>query len=110
MTERVPFALTLEVDLHLLSPEQGGVKTPVSSGYRPLCQFAIDDGKTQTVGMCQLELVDAEQVHPGGSARGLLRFAEGVAEIVKVIAHVGSDVALVEGARVIGSARVTAIA
>ncbi len=107
--EQVPFALALRVDLRLVPPDRGGVKTPVSSGYRPLCRFTKDDGETVTIGMCQLELVDTDQLQPGGRATGLLKIAEGVAEIAEAIARVGSEIVLLEGNKAIGSARVTAI-
>jgi hypothetical protein len=106
---QVPFAITLTVDLKLLPLDQGGVATPVSSGYRPICTFKPRDADPITVGMCQLELVDVGQLAPGGSARGMLRFAPGVAEIVRDVAEIGSDLDLGEGRAVVGSARVLAI-
>ena len=85
---QVPFAITLTVDVKLLPADQGGVATPVSSGYRPICTFKRPDADPITVGVCQLELIGVDEVAPGGSARGMLRFAPGVAEIVKGVAEI----------------------
>jgi translation elongation factor EF-Tu-like GTPase len=109
MNNDVPFRLALRVELHLLSTDEGGRTTPVSSGYRPLCQFTRPDKTVVTVGMCQLELVEVEEVKPGESARGLLKFAPGLEDMVRDLAEVSPDVALTEGARVVGTAHVTAV-
>lgn len=109
MSNDVPFRLALRVELHLLSADEGGRATPVSSGYRPLCQFTRPDNTVETVGMCQLELIDVTQVKPGESARGLLKFAPGLEDMVRDLAEVSPDVALAEGTQVVGSAHVTAV-
>lgn len=109
MSNDVPFRLALRVELHLISANDGGRATPVSSGYRPLCQFTRPDKTVETVGMCQLELVEVAQVNPGESARGLLKFAPGLEDMVRDLAEVSPDVALAEGGRVVGTAHVTAV-
>lgn len=79
------------------------------SGYRPICRFMAAPGEEIHVGMCQVELVDVDQVHPGESVKALLRFAPGGDAMVRDLVGVSAEVVLLEGERVIGHARVTAI-
>ena len=109
MSAQVPFAVTLSVELRLLAPDEGGRSAPVFSGLRPLCQFTKPGEEVVTVGMCQLELVDVDEMKPGESARGLLRFAPGVEDLVRKLAEVSPEVGLAEGRRIIGTARITAV-
>jgi translation elongation factor EF-Tu-like GTPase len=109
MSVQVPFAATLRVELRLLGADEGGRTRPVSSGYRPLCQFTRPEGEVATVGMCQLELIDVAELKPGESAQGLLRFAPGLEDLVRELAQTSAEVALAEGRRIVGRARVTAI-
>jgi hypothetical protein len=43
--------------------------------------------------MCQLDLIATDELEPGGTATGLLRYAREVAEITKMVARVGSEMA-----------------
>ena len=110
MSTNVPYGVSLSVDIRLLPTEDGGVDRPVSSGYRPLCEFTKPDGEVITVGMCQLELPEGEYLVPGGTAKGLLRFAPGVEDLVRALAVVSPRINLAEGRHVIGSATVNSIA
>lgn len=57
--------------------------------------------------MCELEL--SNELPPGSSGIGVLRFAPSVSEAVKAIITLGSSFDLAEGNRVIGSAHVLEI-
>jgi hypothetical protein len=105
---QVPFGLLVSAELSLLPAAAGGLKSPITSGYRPICRFSKVDGGMQLVGMCQLEVVDRGSVEPGQSAMIVLRFAPSVTQLVKTLAIIGADVTLQDGTTAIGKARITA--
>jgi hypothetical protein len=105
-----PYSISLSVEIYLLPTAEGGVSSPVASGYRPLCQFTKPDGEVVTVGMCQLELAELEYLSPGGAANGFLHFAPGLEDLVRELATVSPVINLAEGRHVIGSATVKSIA
>jgi hypothetical protein len=71
--------------------------------------FQGKDGTITTVGMCQIELIGAEELEPGSSGAAHLRLADGVDHIVKTLAEVGTEFAIAEGTHVVGGAKVTGI-
>jgi hypothetical protein len=107
---RVPYGLILRVDLHLFRRDEGGLRLPISSGYRPLCILAGQGKQDVTVGMCQVEVSDGGEISPGQTAPAVLGFAPGVAENVRELVRVGSEIKLVEGDTAIGTAKVEAVA
>jgi len=71
MTEQ-RFGWILEVDLELAPPESGGRTGPVRSGLRPLWR-PIES--TEFEGLCEVEVLGAENLLPGQSGEALLKFA-----------------------------------
>jgi hypothetical protein len=57
--------------------------------------------------MCELEV--ERPMRPGETSRGSLVFDEGVSHTVNALVRVGTEFDLVEGAQIVGRARVLAI-
>jgi hypothetical protein len=70
------FGWILDVDLELVAPESGGRTGPVRSGLRPLWR-PIES--TELEGLCEVEVIGAEELLPGQSGKALLKFAPEVA-------------------------------
>ncbi|MEL6182094.1 MAG: elongation factor Tu [Myxococcota bacterium] len=84
-------------ELYILTPKEGGRRTPFGTGYRP--QFFF--GTTDVTGM--IELAEAELVYPGD--RAAIQF-----ELIKAIGlEPGMRFALREGGRTIGAGVVTTV-
>jgi hypothetical protein len=98
------FGLTLLVQLHLLGTQEGGRSNPISSGYRPLCEFSGVPGSGPTVGLCEVALMDGETLAPGATGRAWLQFAPAVAGLVRSLAAASHEVLILEGNRIVGRA------
>jgi|SRR5437667_11873967 len=96
-----PYPPDVEAEIRFLTPEEGGRRTPVRSGYRP--QFYYDGHDWDA----HQEYLDAEWVQPGETARTLLWFLSPEAHLGRV--HVGMEFEVREGARVVGRGRITKI-
>ncbi|HWN96615.1 MAG TPA: elongation factor Tu [Methylomirabilota bacterium] len=91
----------IEAEITFVPTEQGGRKTLAFSGYRP--QFYYEGNDWDAIH----EYPDVESVHPGQTARTLLRFLSPDSHIGRV--HPGMEFQIREGARVVGHGRVTKI-
>ncbi len=100
------FATRFKIAIHLVSAEEGGRTQTVRSGYRPLC-VVRRQGRDETIGLCELDLVG--ELQPGTSGTAILGFAPEVTEHARSALTPGSKFDLAEGNRVIGSAEVIAI-
>lgn len=96
-----PFPPDIEAEIRFLTTEEGGRNTPVRSGYRPQFYYDRHDWDAHQ------EYPDVEWVHPGETARTLLRFLSPDAHLGRV--QVGMEFEVREGARVVGRGRVTEI-
>ncbi len=100
---RPDFAVSLKVRLRLVPPEDGGRKTPIRSGYRPL-SLVKDRDRTITIGLSELMLSD--ELQPGSSGVGTLMFHRDVSDMVMSLLGPGSQFSLAEGNHIVASAEV----
>jgi len=92
----------LEADVTFLSTEEGGRQGPVFSGYRP-AHLVKDDYLTTG----QHEYIDKEKVEPGETAKAEIFLIS--PEVYPHCLWVGKELALHEGAHLVGYAKVTKI-
>ena len=92
----------VEAEFTLLTPEQGGRTTPVSSGYRP--NHLVKPGYL-TSGTHHY--VSTEEIPPGGTALGSITFI--TPEAYPHCLAVGQVVLVQEGGRLVGEAKITRI-
>ena len=92
----------VEAEINFLTPEEGGRRTPVLSGYRP--QFYCD-GQDFVVVMDFFGV--AEPVYPGQNATAYLTFIS--PEYLVKILYPGKEFLIREGERVVARGRVTKI-
>jgi elongation factor Tu len=95
--------LRLRVEVALLSTDDGGRKSPIRDGYRPISVVGTGDDEL-LIGLAQLRL--ARELAPGDSGVGTLEFSRSVAELAKAKLPPGADFALAEGRKVVGRAQV----
>lgn len=96
----------LSAEAFATATRDGGRRSPITSGYRPLC--VLDDANTKvTIGLCELEAATA--IHPGTHGRATLVFDERVAADVARLAREGTAFEISEGTRVVATGRVLAI-
>ena len=98
--------LKLRIRLQLVRHDEGGRRGPVGSGYRPWLLIQTPNG-AQTFGMCEFEF--DEPIAPGSGGEGNLSFERRVADLVRPFLSAGTEFAVLEGARVVGTARVISI-
>jgi hypothetical protein len=100
---RPDFGVSLKVRLRLVPPEDGGRKTPIRSGSRPL-SLIKDGNRTIAIGLSELMLSD--ELQPGSSGVGTLMFHRDVSEMVMSLLGPGSQFSLAEGNHIVASAEV----
>jgi hypothetical protein len=94
------YGLTLEVEIYLLSTDEGGRKGPIHSGVRPLCLIPSEPGSEPIlVGMCEVELVGRTELNPGESGDAMLKFATGADDIVRSQLPLTGEIVLMDGPR-----------
>lgn len=91
----------IEAEIRFLTTEEGGRRTPARSGYRPQFYYDGQDWAAHQ------EYPDVEWVHPGETARTLLRFLSPDAHLGRI--HVGMEFEVREGAQLVGRGRITKI-
>jgi hypothetical protein len=105
----LPLSAFIEADICLLTPEEGGRRTGIASGYRCNCRlWRAGEHESSyhdaTVFILDVPILDVPEILPGSSARARLQphYPDEWADLA-----VGSDFELCEGPRVIGRATVT---
>jgi translation elongation factor EF-Tu-like GTPase len=101
------FGVILTIDVHLLATEDGGRRTAIGRGYRPLCVMRSRDGSETLVGLCELD--PANDIAPGDDGEAKLRFLRDVADLVLSLGHPGFQFSLAEGLKVVGVAAVRTV-
>ena len=93
--------LAVSAKIYFLSPEEGGRKTPIFSGYRPALYF----GEKQTDGA--IILTSGKRATPGTECEVVIKFLhlEHLEGVVKPLATFEAK----EGARVVGRGKVLRI-
>jgi len=94
--------IRVPVRVSMLPTSEGGRRSPVRSGFRPLCHFG--SASAQPVGLCELELTGREQLEPGGSAEGVLQFDVVHRDLLRELVKPGVSIMLGDGPRIVGRA------
>lgn len=102
--ERRNFGVRLEIQLSLLTREQGGLPVPIFNGYRPLCIVARPGDGELVIGLSELQL--DQPISPGQIGKGVLAFDRTVESEVRSLLSPGVHFSLAEGNRVIAKAQV----
>ncbi len=97
----IPQAYDIEAEITFLTPEEGGRKTPVFSGYRP--QFYYDGHDWDAIH----DYGDVAQVAPGQTVTALLVFLSPAYHLGRL--YPGKQFQIREGQRIVGHGRVTKI-
>jgi translation elongation factor EF-Tu-like GTPase len=100
------FAAFIEAEVHLLTPDEGGRRSPIASGYRCNCWVGhINDGH-RVYNDATIHLLGRDKLTPGATARARVEphFPDDWSHLA-----VGSSFELCEGPRVIGVATVTGL-
>jgi hypothetical protein len=102
------FGWILDVDLELFAPESGGRPDPVRSGLRPLWR-PIESAELE--GLCEVEVIGAEELLPGQSGEALLKFApEATPALMAARIENGRTLVLMDGPKFeLGRATVRAV-
>lgn len=104
---KLRLAAFIEAEVHLLAPDQGGRRSPISSGYRCNCWVGCtaDDG-LRAYNDATFHLIGSDRLAPGETARARVEphFPDDWSHM-----EVGSRFELCEGSRVIGVATVTGL-
>jgi translation elongation factor EF-Tu-like GTPase len=90
-------------ELHYLTTEQGGRKTPAWSGYRPQVKFGFSE--MQTSG--QQKFIDKEIVYPGDFVKAEISIIS--VDFFKNKLKIGLDFEFREASRVIGTGKIIEI-
>jgi translation elongation factor EF-Tu-like GTPase len=100
----LPLSAFIEADICLLTPEEGGRRTGIASGYRCNCRLWRAGEHKTSYHDATVFILDVPEILPGSSARARLQphYPDVWADLA-----VGSDFGLCEGPRVIGRATVT---
>ena len=99
----LPFAAFIDAEIRLLTPEEGGRRSAISSGYRCNCWVGHMSGESPAYNDATVHLVGVDSIEPGetGRARVQPHFPDEWSHL-----DIGSQFELCEGPRVIGVARV----
>jgi hypothetical protein len=104
---RPGIGLELEVSVRLRATSEGGRRTAILGGYRPLSVLSQEDGSKVYVGLSELDL--GEPIAPGTVGDGVLRFDRTVSDLVCRLVGRGSQFELAEGTNVVGTAHVNGV-
>lgn len=91
----------IEAEIHFLTTEEGGRKTPAFSGYRP--QFFYDGNHWDA----QQDYPEVPEVYSGQTVTTHLTFASPHYQLGKI--HPGKEFLVCEGAKVVARGKVTKI-
>jgi translation elongation factor EF-Tu-like GTPase len=92
----------VEAEIYFLTPEEGGRRTPFTSGYRP--QFYYDGHDWDAI---QNYPDEQEPVHPGDTVTAYLSFLSPHCHVGQLFP--GKEFLVREGARTVGRGRITKI-
>jgi translation elongation factor EF-Tu-like GTPase len=98
------FGVRLEVQLWLLTREQGGLPVPIFNGYRPLVVVSRPSNGEVVIGLSELQL--DQPIPPGQTGTAMLAFDRAVESEVRSLLHPGTIFSLAEGKRIIAKAQV----
>jgi translation elongation factor EF-Tu-like GTPase len=83
----------------MVRTEDGGRKSPISSGYRPNCWFGVVGGAGKEYNDCEVLFEDRPNIPPGEDADVWLRPYH--PELVRPLVTVGEQFDICEGLRVV---------